>query len=88
MTAARAGARSVVTSSGLFLDCQHPDKEPSCRGQIPADRHQDVDDLAVLIDRPVHVSSRTHDFHIRFVHEPADTGCVSAQGRRPRRPEG
>ena len=38
-----------------------------------------VDHLAVLIDRPVHVSPRTSDLHIRLVDEPADTGCVSAR---------
>ena len=79
MTAARAGARSVVTSSGCSGTARHPDKEPSCSGDIPADRHENVDHLAVLIDRPVHVSPHASDFHIRLVDEPADTGCVSAR---------
>ena len=73
----KSRGRSVVTSSGSSWTAEHSDKEPSCGGDIPPGRHQNVDDLAVRVDRPVYVSPHTSDLHIRVVDEPADTGCVS-----------
>ena len=38
MTAARAGAAVGSDLLRVFLDRQHPDKEPSCSRDIPPDR--------------------------------------------------
>jgi hypothetical protein len=41
-------------------------------------RDQDVDDLAVLVNRPVQIHPPPGDFHIRLVDAPAIAGCMPA----------
>ena len=41
-------------------------------------RDQDVDDLAVLVNRPVQIHPPPGDFHIRLVDAPAIAGCRPA----------
>ncbi len=53
-------------------------KEPMGGRQIPLPGHQHVDDLAVLVDRPVKIGPAPGDFHIGFVDEPAITGDMPA----------
>lgn len=88
MTAAKAGARAVLASTWSSWTAKHLDKEASWRGDIAADRHENVDHLAVLLDRPVHVGAT----HQRFSHTSRRRTsrhrlCVDF-GQRPRRPEG
>jgi hypothetical protein len=54
------------------------EEEPAAGCQLPLLRHQHVDDLAILIDRPVQIHPPPGDLHVRLVHEPAITGGVPA----------
>jgi hypothetical protein len=57
-------------------------EEPAGRGGVPASGDQHVDDLPVLVNRPVHVPPDPVDLHIRLIHEPAVTrGVTSEPGR-------
>jgi hypothetical protein len=49
-------------------------EEPAGSVGIPADRHQHVDDLAVLVDRAVDVSPDAVDLDLGLIHEPPVTG--------------
>ncbi len=57
---------------------QRGGEEPAGRGQVPVLGGEDVDDLAVLVDRPVQVDPPAGDLHIRLVREPAIPGRVPA----------
>jgi hypothetical protein len=48
---------------------------------IAALRDQDVDDLPVLIDRPVEVGPAPGDFHVGLIDEPAIAGRVPRRAR-------
>jgi hypothetical protein len=52
-----------------------------CSG-IASGRDVDVDDLTVLVDRPVDVPPPARDLHVGLVHEPAITDCVAARPGR------
>jgi hypothetical protein len=54
------------------------DEEPAGGLQIPLLGDQDVDDLAVLVDRPVQILPSPSDLYIRLVHEPAISRDVPA----------
>jgi hypothetical protein len=56
-----------------------PGKEPTGGRQVPLLRHQDVDDLAVLVDRSVQVGLPPGNLHIRFVCTPPITGYMPAR---------
>lgn len=58
---------------------KRPGEEPPGGGQVPPGRQQDVDDLAMLIRRPVQVSPPAGDLHVRLIGEPAVTGSVAAR---------
>lgn len=69
---------------------QGASEEPASRRSVTAGRYQHVDDLAMLVDGPVHVPPDTVDLHIRFIHEPAVTrsaagepGGIGQQRREP-----
>jgi hypothetical protein len=49
---------------------QRAGEERACGGRIPASGQEDVDHLAVLVDRPVQVGPAAGDLHVRFVNEP------------------
>jgi len=51
---------------------------PASGRQVPLRRHQNVDDLAVLVDRPVQVDPSSRDLDIRLIREPSIPGSVSA----------
>jgi hypothetical protein len=57
---------------------QCPGEEPSGRGKIPLRRGENVDDLSVLVDRPVQVHPASGDLEIGLVDEPAVPGDVPA----------
>jgi hypothetical protein len=61
---------------------QGPGEEPTGRWGVPLLGQQDVDDLAVLVDRPVQVPPPADDLDVGLVDEPA------APGRVPRRTGG
>jgi hypothetical protein len=56
----------------------HRLEETLRNGQVAMGRHQDVDDLAELIDRPVHVAPHAGDLHVGLIHEPAVADGVAA----------
>ncbi len=60
-------------------DGQRPSEEPPGCGQIAADAEHDVDDLAVLVDRPVQVGPAAGDPDVGLVDEPAVTGQPAAR---------
>jgi len=51
-------------------------EERTRRGAVSALREQDVDDLAVLIDRAVEVSPASGDLDVSLVNEPSIAGSV------------
>jgi hypothetical protein len=62
---------------------QRGSEEPPCSGRIPAGREQHVDDLTMLINRPVPVGSATGDLDVGLVGKPPVPGSVGAlAGRR------
>jgi hypothetical protein len=60
---------------------QNHRKERSCRGQIVPPRDVYVDDLAILIHRPVHIPPNTSHLDIGLVNEPAVTDTVATRPR-------
>src|SRR5215207_3651097 len=84
---AAAGTRSSSTRSvragqvGGYLDRRRPTpqgagEEPAGRRSIPVLGQQHVDDLAVLVDRPVQVPPAAGHLDVGLVHEPAVAGGV------------
>jgi hypothetical protein len=61
---------------------QRPAKETPGSGQVTPGRQQDVDDLAMLVDRPVQISPLPGDFHVGLVGEPPVTRNVAARASR------
>ena len=64
-----------------FVAGQDRREERSCCGQIASFRNVHVDDLAVLVDRPIHLPPNTSDFHVGLINEPAVTDTVTARSR-------
>ncbi len=59
---------------------ERPGEEPSGRLLVPVRRHQHVDDLAELVDRPVQVTPPTTHLHVRLVDNHRSPG-LCWQGR-------
>ena len=59
-----------------------PADEPACRSSVAAGGDEYLDDLAVLVDGPVHVPPDTANLRIRLVDIPPVTGCVPAEPGR------
>ena len=76
-TRGQAGARSVVTSAGT-VPAQRPGEEAPGGRQVTRRRQQDVDDLAMLVYRPVEIGPRADDLQAGLVGEPPVTGSVAA----------
>src|SRR5207253_8562317 len=57
-------------------------EEPPRRSARAVRRHVHVDDLAVLVDGPVDVTSPAGDFHVGFVDKPPAADRVSARPGR------
>jgi hypothetical protein len=57
---------------------QRPGEEAPRRCQVTPGRQQDVDDLAVLIDRPVQIGPLTGDHHVGLIGEPPVARGVTA----------
>jgi hypothetical protein len=78
IAARNAEARSVTTSTGApcARSAVAKNRRAAPVSRLGGDVH--VDDLAVLVDRPVHVSPLPGDLHIRLVHEPTITNRTSA----------
>jgi hypothetical protein len=78
------------------LDLQYGDcplEEPPSRISVPASRDQHVDDLPILVDRPVHVAPHPVDLDVRLVHKPSvawqvagEPSGVGQQRREPLHP--
>jgi hypothetical protein len=80
-TRGQTGARSVVTSAGTVpARSARLKKRPSGR-QVTARRHQDVDDLAMLIDRPVEIGPLAGVLQIGLIDEPPVTRSIPARPR-------
>jgi len=78
----RRRPRALVTSAGGVELGQRPGEEPAGRFLVPFWRHQHVDDLAELIDRPVQVPPPAEHLHIGLVDEPAaPRGVPAGPGR-------
>src|SRR5438132_1418502 len=60
----------------MSKDCRR--EELPGRAGIAPDRDEDVDDLTMLIDRPIHVSPFPGDLHVGLVHEPPVADRTSA----------
>ena len=65
----------MVTSAGI-VPAQRAGEEPPGGRQVPPLRQQYVDDLAVLVDRPVEVGPLAGDLDVCFVGEPPVAGSV------------
>jgi hypothetical protein len=61
---------------------QCPGEEPAGCRHIPLRRREDINDLPVLVDRPVQVHPLPSDLQIRLVDEPAIPGDVPARPGR------
>ena len=64
--------------TGPAVRTQDRVEEPSRRRSVASLRHVHIDDLTVLIDRPVDVPPLTGDLDVGLVHEPPITHRVSA----------
>src|ERR687894_2600812 len=62
-----AWARAVLKSSG---------EEPAGGRPVPVLRHQHINDLPELVDRPVEVDPLSGNLDIRFIDEPSIPGSV------------
>jgi hypothetical protein len=51
----------------------------TCRVSVPAGWNQHVDDLPVLVDRPVDVAPHAVDLDLRFVDVPSIAGRLAAE---------
>jgi hypothetical protein len=76
-----AAARSVTTSSGRPCASTAAAKDRPGGRDITASRNERVDDLAVLIDRPVHVAPRAGGFEVGLIDEPARPDRVPIRSR-------
>jgi hypothetical protein len=50
------------TRVGAVIHC--PGKEPASRCQVSLLRHQDIDDLAILVDRTIQIDPAPGNLHI------------------------
>jgi hypothetical protein len=57
-------------------------ERPAGRNDVAALRHEDIDDLAVLVDGAVDVAPDARDLHVGLVYEPARSDGVAAWSRR------
>jgi hypothetical protein len=57
-------------------------EEASCRRSVSPAGDEDVDDLAVLVNRAVHVTPDAGDLHIRLINEPTVTDVMAARSCR------
>ena len=84
----RALSRWWSHSTRLFAYCS-----VLCSASVATAKDQNVDDLAVLVDRPVDVTPDAGDFDVGLIYEPsrpddmaAWSGRVDAQRREPLHP--
>jgi len=87
----RVGRRPVgnhLTRAGAMP--QGAGEEPAGRRQVPLLCDEDIDDLALLVDRPVQTDPSPRDLEVGFVDEPPITGngparpgCVDRQRGEP-----
>ena len=61
---------------------QGPGKEPSGRRKIPLRRGQNINDLPILVDRPLHVHPAPGELQVGLVDEPAVPGDMPARPGR------
>jgi hypothetical protein len=58
---------------------RHRLEEPGRRCDVASLRHVHINDLAVLVDRPVHVPPNASDLDIGLINEPAVADTVTAR---------
>jgi hypothetical protein len=82
-----------VTSVGVTPTASARVKKALAAGRSPPCGEHDVDDLAVLVDRPVQVGPPAGDLDVRFVdvppvarQPPAGTGSLDELGSEPLHP--
>jgi hypothetical protein len=61
---------------------QRPDEEPAAARQVTSIGQQGVDELAVLVNRPLQVGPPAGHLHIGLVGEPAVAGSAAAEPGR------
>jgi hypothetical protein len=66
----------------LAVGIDRCDEEAGDSLQVPPLGQEHVDDLAVLVDRPVDVAPRAGDLDVGLVHEPMTTDGVAARPGR------
>jgi hypothetical protein len=75
----RVGRRPIGGHlGGPWAVLQDTSEEPAGGGQIPFGGDQHIDDLAVLVDRPIQINPPPGDFHIRLIHKPTISRDVPA----------
>jgi hypothetical protein len=80
ITLASAAARSVITSAGERCAARAVVKKR--RAEVPALGDEYVDDLSVLVHRPIDVPPHPGDLHVGLVNEPPVPRRVPARARR------
>jgi hypothetical protein len=73
---------SVVTSPRTVPRLSARLKNDLAAGQVTLGGQQHVDDLAMLVDRPVQVRPQTGDLDVGLVNEPPVTHRVPSRSRR------
>jgi hypothetical protein len=79
----RVNRRGVSDHLGR-LDFEHGDRpleEPPSCSSVSAGRHQHVDDLSMLVDRPVHIPPDPVDLDVGLIHAPPVTRRVTGKTR-------
>jgi hypothetical protein len=75
----------VTTSDGATFNVAIARlKNPTGRLPVATLRHQNLDDLPALVDRPIRISPHAGDLQIRLIHKPAVTGRVPCEAGRIR----
>jgi hypothetical protein len=91
--AGRTEALSVVTSTGRRPRGQRPHEEALGGGLVASFAGEDVDDLAMLVNRPVRAGPAAGDLDVRLIDEPplarpvpTRPGRLNQQGREALHP--
>jgi len=85
---ARTGVRRMRiaslanTASNMPVNLLRAAEEPMGGRPIPLLRHQHIDDLPILVNRPVHIPPAPGDHYLCLVHEPAISWDMAARPGR------
>jgi hypothetical protein len=85
----RVGRRPISAHLGwAWAVVQGTGKESASGRQIPLLGDQDIDDLAILVDRPIQIDPAPGDLDIRLIDEPPITRRVPAGSARVNQQQG